>query len=59
MLVILCINIFIWNKVSFLKLIIDGFIFGLGLICLVGCVFMCDCFMFLFGINVVYVIECM
>lgn len=52
-----CINIFIRNKVSLPKSITDGSIFGLGPICLVGRVFMCDCSMFLSGTNVVYVIE--
>lgn len=52
-----CINILIRNKVSLPKSIIDGSIFGLGLICLVGREFMCDCSVFLSGANVVYVIE--
>lgn len=52
-----CINIFIRNKVSLPKSITDGSIFGLGPICLVGRVFMCDCSVFLSGTNVVYVIE--
>lgn len=52
-----CINIFIRNKVSLPKSITDGSIFGLGPICLVVRVFMCDCSVFLSGTNVVYVIE--